>query len=172
MSARMHSEQAGWAGPADQGVKRASEIEVECLFRNLDAKDLVAPLRQMQPSEKSSRAKPDSEVKRQAALALQEQWESWLVQRELLRNEIKRGQEFLDNIHKEVSNLRARLEEWPAYERICGRNPVLDYMEAIAAHERVGQFLPEWLRRREAQLNTLNLQMEACAQQNGLEHLL
>lgn len=174
MSARMQAEQTSWAPSASEVApgKRPSEVEVECLLRNVDEKNMVAPLREMQSNHRSRRARAGSEQSRQAALALQQQWESWLVQRELLRNEIKRGREFLEHVQQELTSLRGRLEDWPAYERICGRNPVLDYMEAITAQERVEHFLPAWLKRREAQLQHLDQQLEQCARQNGLEHLL
>jgi len=107
-----------------------------------------------------------------ATLSLQEKWEGWLVRRELLRNDLKRGKELLDNTQRELAQLRSQLEEWPAYERVCGKNPIMDYMQAIAAQERIEQFLPAWLKRRETELATLNRALEECARQNGLEHLL
>jgi len=103
---------------------------------------------------------------------LQEKWEGWLVRRELLRNEIKRGKEVLDQVRQELAETREQIEEWPSFERICGKNPLMDYMQLLSGKERIEQFLPQWLERKESQLTGLDQQMERCAKENGLEHLL
>jgi hypothetical protein len=150
-----------------------TEIEVQSRLRNLDHRNLVAPLReaQLDPSAGAGNGTPAAEQRR-AALALQQQWDAWLAQREVLRGDIKRGRECLEQTHKELAGLRASLEDWAGYERICGRNPLLEKMQLLTASERIEQFLPGWLKRREAQLHALNHQMEQCAKQNGLEHLM
>ena len=151
----------------------ASQIEVESLFRNFDQKNLVAPLREVRAAQERFRESAEnSEERRRAALELQAKWERLLVQRELLRNELKRGKEVLEHTQRELGLLRSRLEEWQSFERVCGKNPLLDYMHAMLAHEKVEQFLPSWLQRREAQLASLNLTLEETARQTGLEHLL
>ncbi len=166
MSARMESRNGEQTG-------NASQVEIEALFQNFDHKNLVAPLREVHAAHAGLVASPaDSEERCRAALALQEKWESWLVHRELLRNDLKRGNELLQHTRQELTRLRSQLEEWTAYERVCGKNPILDYMESIAAQERVEQFLPLWLKRRAAELKTLTHSLEECARQNGLEHLL
>ena len=156
----------------ESGVLNVTEIEIERLFRNSDQNNLVAPLREARARRSEGGSLKTGEGQQRAALALQQEWESWLVQRELLRNEIKRGKEILDQVRKELAETREELEAWPAFERICGRNPLMDYMQTLTAKERIEQFLPQWLERREAELTTLNQQMERCAKQNGLEHLL
>ena len=142
---------------APEDAKNLSEIEVECLVRNSDQRNLVAALRRCQAG---------------AALDCQRQWDDLFAQRELLRNQIKRGKECLDQIRNELATLRAHLEEWPDYERICGKNPLTDYMQSISSKERIEQFLPGWLDRQETQLRSINSAMECFAKQNGLEHLL
>lgn len=154
------------------GGKHPSETEVESLFRNFDAKDLVEPLRKVRSGEAAQESFPAAEQKRKAALNLQGEWEALLVQRELLANEIKRGREFLAQTQSELRSLRARLEDWPAYERVCGKNPIVEYMESIAAHERVQEYLPAWIERREVQLRKVRSQVQRTARKNGLQHLL
>ncbi len=153
--------------------KDPSEIQLECLLRNAERQNLVAPLRDAHaPEANAVQPREQAEENRRAALALQEQWNTWLAQRDLLRTEIKRGKECLEQIEKELAALRVRLEEWPSYERHCGVNPLLDYAQSISAKERLQKFLPDWIRRREQQLAALTGNLERCAKQNGLEHLL
>ncbi len=177
MSARLELEKVSWDSAAEvvalePGGKNRSELELESLIRNFDPKDLAAPVREVYEAIEREKTVEGTDGRCQAAVAVQEHWESCLVQRELLTNEIKRGKECLEQIQKELAALRLRLEEWPAYERICGKNPLFDYMHAIRAREEVVQFLPAWLNRREEQLKQLRREMESCARQNGLEHLL
>ncbi len=75
-------------------------------------------------------------------------------------------------MQRDLAVLRGRLEDWPACERICGLNQLPEYMQSLAASERIEQFLPGWLKRREERLHALGRKMERCARQNGLEHLL
>lgn len=158
--------------PGKQAGKAWSELEVSSLLRNSEVENLVAPLRQLHLDQGSRRNGPESEQKRQSALALQHRWDSCLRRRESLRGDIERGREYLKQVKAEMQDLRSRLEDWPAHERIYGRNPVMDYLNSIATHERLEAFLPVWLRRREAQLQRLNQELESCARENGLEHLL
>jgi len=112
-----------------------------------------------------------SEQKPCAASALQEQWNSWLTKRDQMRTEIKRGRELLEQIQRELAVLRARLDEWAGYEVVCGKNPLSEYMQAIATKERIEQYLPVWLKRREEQLQALDRQMEHNAARSGAEQL-
>jgi hypothetical protein len=77
-----------------------------------------------------------------------------------MRTEIKRGWELLEQVQRELAVLRARLDEWAGYEVVCGKNPLSEYMQAIAAKERIEQYLPVWLKRREEQLHALDRQIE------------
>jgi hypothetical protein len=150
-----------------------SDADMECLVQNFDARNLVPPLRWIRAKPRNGEArKTMSSEQRRAAVALQHKWESWLVRRDLLRAQIKRGKECLDQARKELDVGRTELEDWPAYERICGKNPLIDYMVTLSAKERIAKFLPGWLRRQQAELNALNRKMERCAKQNKLEHLL
>jgi hypothetical protein len=154
-------------------ARNPSEIEVACFVRNFDQKNLVAPLREAHAAlAEIASSREAAEEKRRAALALQEQWDSCFTQRELLRSEIKRGKECLEQVQSELAAVRARLEEWADFERICGQNPLPEYMQSLSAKERIEQFLPGWVKRREDQLHALERQMEHCARENGLEHLL
>lgn len=173
----MEIEPMTWEGMGqierDNAGRDLSAVQLECLVRNSDNRNLVAPLRQAHAAlGETARAELATEDKRKAALALQERWDRWFEQREQLRSEIKRGRECLEQVQKELALLRARLEDWPSYERICGRNPLPESMQSILAKERVEEFLPGWLRRREDQLHALGRKMEQYAREDGVEHLL
>jgi hypothetical protein len=177
MSARMEVETVRWDTlepvTKQEAGKLLSEVEVESFFRNFDQRDLVAPLREVH--EALSQAVPrtaDAEDATRAALAVQARWDAYLVRREQLKAEIKRGREYLEINQNDLGALRAGLENWAAYEEICGKNPLCEYMQSIFAREQIAQFLPAWLNRREEQLEALVREMELCAKQNGLEHLL
>ena len=174
MSARMQVETLKWSESTSQtGLERITDVEVQSLLRNLDQRKVVRPLREAQAGLSAGGSQGVNGVQeRRAAIALQQQWDAWLAQREVLSSDIKRGRECLENTHKELASLHATLEDWAGYERICGRNPLLEYMQLLAARERIEEFLPGWLKRREAKLQALNHEMEQCAKQNGLEHLL
>jgi hypothetical protein len=62
-----------------------------------------------------------------------------------------------------LATLRSRLEEWPGYETVCGKNPLSEYMQTIAAKERIEQYLPVWLKRREEELHSLSREIERGA---------
>ena len=150
-----------------------SAAELQSLLRNMDHRNLVAPLREAKASSGGLEGShPETGEKRRAALALQERWNSWLVEREVLREEIKRGKECLQQVQERLATTRARLEDWARYERRCGKNPLFSSTDALGASERVEQFLPGWLNRREEQLRGLNHEMELFARQHGMEHLL
>ncbi len=148
-------------------------FEAESLFRNMDPRDLVAPLRTAQAAIAQAPALAEETAREiEVALRLQENWEAWLAAREMLRNEVQRGRECLEQVRRELQELRWKLEAWPAYERICGHNPLAHYLQSLDAKERIERFLPAWLEQREEQLAALNTKMATCARQNGLEHLL
>jgi hypothetical protein len=177
MRARTEMETTSWQQTEQleqiqrEGIgKDRSMIEIESLLCNLDEKDLLAPLREAKAAiGRADAAKAEVVEKRWAALALQQQWNAWLAQRELLREEIKRGKECLEQVRQELTALHARLEDWPAYERECGKSPLFRFTQALSVNERVQEFLPGWLERREGQLQALTREMEACARQNGLD---
>src|SRR5436305_1530677 len=78
------------------------EVELESFLRNADKTNLVAPLREAQASLSSARQpRPGGQAERRAALVVQQQWNSWLDERDLLKNEIKRGNECLVQIQDE-----------------------------------------------------------------------
>jgi len=158
---------------ADAAVMDLTAAELQSLLRNMDRKDLVPPLREAQASPAAlDGIHPDAGQKRRAALALQERWNSWLLEREVLREEIKRGRECLAQVQEELAKTRAGLEDWVLYERQCGKNPLFSSTESLGARERVEQFLPGWLRRREERLRGLSHEMEMFAREHGMEHLL
>jgi hypothetical protein len=154
-------------------IPPACLLEAESLIRNMDPRNLVASLRGAHASiAQFPELPPATTAQIEVALRLQEQWESWLTARELLRDESKRGRDYLEQVRHELHEMRGELEDWPACERICGYNPVAQLLQAIDAKERIERFLPSWLERRDQQLASLTRKMEACARQNGLEHLL
>jgi hypothetical protein len=150
-----------------------SAFQVESLIRNSDRRNVVASLREAHAALAENEPRQSVEVgKRWKALALQEQWDNWVAERDQLRSEIRRGWECLDQVERELDLLHSRLEEWPAYERVCGRNPLLECIQAIAAQEHIQQFLPVWLKRREEQLQALTQRMSRWAKEHDVEHLV
>ena len=149
MSAGMETEPVSW--PTAESIHRyatgrtLSEIESEQLSHHPEKRDAIMSAR--------PREKHQTET-------LPEQSDAWFAKRDKMRSEIKRGRECLEQVKSELAALRARLDEWPGYELICGNNPMPDYMQAIAAKERIEQFLPGWLKDREAQLQALDLQID------------
>ena len=175
MSARLQTEVSQWdksAGvPPPAILKNMTDAQLESLFRNVEARDMVAPLREARAARASIKGS-QADQKCADAIALQEQWCASLERRELLQHDLKRGKECLDQVRTELASLRSRLEEWPTFERHCGVNPLADYVQEISAKERILEFLPHWIKRREQRLANLNRELEACARQNGLEHML
>jgi hypothetical protein len=170
MSARMETET--WEETIDrQDGNDWAATELESVLRNSDQRTLVTPLREARANLETANGASQATTKR-AALALQDRWNSWLGQREVLREEIKRGREYLEQAQQELNSIRAGLEEWTGYERECGKNPLLQYTQSLTAKEQVVEFLPSWLKRREERLTALIAEMESCARQNGMEHLL
>lgn len=170
MSARMETEPVSW-----ESAQRISHemregtpcgIEAEDFMRNEEKAGIPPSL----PEQAGENARLD--MKRIAALSVPEQRQRWITRREQMCNEIRRGREFLEQVQRELAVLRARMDEWPGYEVVCGKNPLSDYMQAIAARERIEEYLPVWVKRREDQLRALDQQIEHSARQNGVEHLL
>jgi len=157
---------------AESAAVDLTAAELQSLLRNMDRKDLVPPLREVQASAEKDQSRPDVGEKRRAALALQERWNSWLLEREMLREEIKRGRECLEQVQEDLAKTRAGLEDWARYERQCGQNPLFSSTESLGARERVEQFLPGWLSRREEQLRSLSVEMGRFAREHGMEHLV
>jgi hypothetical protein len=177
MSARLELNRPAWAPSNAQRAGREhrdlNQMEIECLFRNFGRQNLVAPLREA--CEARAPGTPAPALARDqclAALELQEQWNAWFAARDQLRSEIRRGRELLEQVRKDIAALRKDLEEWPVYERVCGINPLPEYTQALATKERIEGFLPDWISRQETQLLAITSKMEACARENGLEHLL
>src|SRR5262245_40907556 len=103
-------------------------FEAAAAVRNIDPHNLVAQLREVQRIIAKASVGEETAKEIQVAVRLQDQWEAWLVERELLRNETQRGRECLEQIRRELAGLRQQLEEWPVHERICGHNPLPDYL--------------------------------------------
>jgi|ERR1051325_4435247 hypothetical protein len=82
--------------------------------------------------------------------------ESLLEQCERLRSELKRGKEYLAQIQHDLAEGRLSLEDWPAYERNCGQNPLAQLTKSVMLNERMEAFLTGWLERRESQLEALS----------------
>src|SRR5947209_18094287 len=115
MSAKLEVEVTSWDEreriARESRDEDVSAIELESLLCNIDEKNLVAPLREAKAAiGRAGAARGEIAEKGRAALALQEQWSSWLVQRELLREEIKRGEECLSQVREELAVLHTRLE--------------------------------------------------------------
>jgi hypothetical protein len=139
-----------------------SDMKSEIFFANLDSSEAEAVSSLPQAQTKLPR-KPDarvgSENKSPRTARLQEN--SGPHQRELLLSQIKRGEECLNQVRKDLETMRTDLEEWVEYERVCGRNPLIDYLQSISAKERIARFLPEWLKRQRDRLQNLERNMQA-----------
>jgi len=174
MSALINTSSAGLReSAAMQQTLPIALFEAESLLRNIEPNNLVQPLRQARNAiaQSSAMGKETASQLRNAVL-LQDQWEAWQTERELLRNDTRRGRECLEGVRAELAQLRSQLADWADYERICGKNPLSTLMQAIIEKERIEQFLPAWIENREKQLAALGCKMASCAQENGLEHLL
>ena len=169
MSAKIEVEPLNWEALENLSP---TQMQIQCLLRNSDKADLVAPLREMHAGERAQVSAGSGDANYSAALAQQERWTSGLREREQLQTDLKRGREFLEQIRRELAGLKNGAEDWTAFERVCGKNPLADYMESVATRERIEKFLPAWLERREQQLLALNRDLEQCAKENGLEHLV
>ena len=161
MSARMETEPVPWESTEsidqDSAERVLGEIQIEALVVNAE--------RSNSTQAEEQRAGPPPEWK--GGLLLGEQWNSWAAKRDEMQMEIKRGKECLEQVQRELATLRGRLEEWPAYESVCGKNPMGDYLQAISVKERIEQYLPIWLKRREEQLRALDLQLKNRADSYG-----
>ncbi len=98
-------------------------------------------------------------------------WSTLLGQQELLREEIKRGTECLAQVQAELAESRSRLEEWPTYEKRCGRNCLPSLTETVRVNRRVECFLTGWLKRRQAQFAAVEKASSVLAEENCLAHL-
>jgi hypothetical protein len=72
-----------------------------------------------------------------------------------LRSEIKRGKEYLEQAERDLAESRALLEDWPAYEQTCGKNPLTHLTQSVLLNGRIAHFLAAWVKRREAELESL-----------------
>src|SRR5262245_12396281 len=124
-------------------------FEAQSLLWNNDSRNLIAPLREAKSALAHDQALSPQKVRElQIAILLQDEWEASLVQREFLKNDVQRGRECLQKVRGEIESLRAQLNDWAAYERICGQNPLSDLMEALVVKERIAEFLPQWIKER------------------------
>ena len=167
MSARTELKSLNWdaLNPAqvDITAKLTNDMDLETVFGNYGSSSKIPRLAD---SPGKMGRKPNARAARGAAgrtsAAHAHSGGGWDVQRELLVSQIKRGEECLDQIRRDLAAVRADLEEWPAYERICGRNPLADYLQSISAKEQIVKFLPGWLKRQRQQLQNLNRKMESA----------
>jgi len=141
-------------------------MDVETLLTNFNPADAIPALPVLQASAvRKPNSKATRDAKNRRGFAQQKATNSLANQHEVLLSQIKRGEECLDQIRRELATTQADLEEWPAYERICGANPLADYLQSIAAKEQIVKFLPGWLKRQREQLQNLNRKMAAGAGQ-------
>ena len=96
-------------------------------------------------------------------IGTQENWRALLQRRDQLGREIKKGKERLEDIQKELMESRLVLEQWPVYEKQCGRNPLPHLMQSVAAKEHVENFLQGWLRRHKDALAEVVREIEGLA---------
>jgi hypothetical protein len=86
---------------------------------------------------------------------LQKEPGSLLELRDLLRNEIIRGDEYLAQVQNDLHENRELLEQWAQYEVTCSFQPLDHLVQLVLAKESVEQFLINWLKRRRNRLATV-----------------
>lgn len=101
----------------------------------------------------------------ESLLDLMGHWNAAQDRCERLRTEIKRGKEYLEQVNQDLAEQRARLEDWPAYERSCGKDPLAHYTHALLVNERIAAFLPAWLERHERTLQAAQSKLEALTRE-------
>lgn len=119
----------------------------------------------------NSESKPAASAAPQASVALEMQWNALLGQEELLREEIRRGNECLAQARSELTESRSQLEEWPAFERRCGGHSLPRLTESVVANRRVERFLNAWLRQRQSRLEAVEEAIRRFTKENNLGHL-
>src|SRR5438132_413232 len=111
MSARMEVEIKDWK-QIDRNLLDLSAVEMESLMENMDQRNVVKPLREAHAAlARNEFFHGEGGEQRKAALELQEQWNAWLAKREMLREEIKRGKEFLEKVRRDALATRTRMED-------------------------------------------------------------
>jgi hypothetical protein len=163
MSARIDMEPVSWhpLRPTQaETTKNISDMDLQS-FTNFDPAETMPPSSALQG--KPAR-KPDARAARepkQQECGRPGHPEDPGVKVEQLLSDIKRGEECLQQLQRELVSLRADLEAWPEYERVCGTNPLAGYLQAISTKEQLVNFLPGWLKRQQEQLQSLSRTMES-----------
>ena len=83
---------------------------------------------------------------------LETQWSALLQQQDALREEIKRGNDYLHQAEKDLAERKARLENWTSYEQQCGADCLGHLTHLVSTKERVTRFLNGWVERRSVEL--------------------
>jgi hypothetical protein len=104
---------------------------------------------------------------RPSAIAIEMQWNTLLGQQDLLREEIKSGQESLQQVQTILVQSQALLEDWPTYERRCGENCLPCLTELVASNKRIERFLNGWLKRRSQQLAEVDQAIKRFPRRNS-----
>ncbi len=104
-------------------------------------------------------------------LELELQWNTLLGQQDLLREEIRRGEQYLEQAQAGVAEAGSLLEEWPSYEKSCGRNCLPCLTETALAGRRIERFLTNWLKRRRSQLRSVEQAIGDFAREYRLPEL-
>lgn len=87
--------------------------------------------------------------------------DSLLQQQDQLRNEIRRGKEYLQQLQKNLDESRTSLEQWNRYELISSIHPLDHLIETMSLQERTQQFLVGWLKRQEQKLAKVTEDIES-----------
>ncbi len=90
----------------------------------------------------------------------QPEWMKLLSESERLSDEVKRGRQCLKEFKRYAAELRTNLEDWAEYQKVCGRNPLLEYAQALVATERLIDFLPGWIKERSERLALVNSRLD------------
>lgn len=94
-------------------------------------------------------------------------WHGLLGQQDLLRDEIQRGNECLQQVRKRLAESRSVLEDWPSYEERCGVNALPGLTESVLINKRIERFLASWLNRRQKQLTQVDQAIQRLGKASG-----
>lgn len=93
----------------------------------------------------------------------QQEWMKLLSESDRLGDEVNRGRQCLKEFKRYAAELRTNLDGWAEYQKVCGRNPLLEDAQALLATERLIEFLPGWIKERSERLAIVNARLDAYA---------
>jgi hypothetical protein len=99
----------------------------------------------------------------------QSQWSSLLCERELLQDEILRGQKYLTQLHRDVAAGCALLQAWADCEAELAETPEVEAATPISVGSTLEDSLRSWIGRLEERLQTVMRDIDVLPSQKLLE---